>query len=469
MRFSHAWREKASLARREQGGDAAGGRQRCFDSTTTWRPGTATRCASSSGCSGCPSSASRWTSCGASRARPRSWRGIPRGASRCCGSRTAPTSSNRTPSSATWPMARPTCPRTGWRARRSCSGCSGSSTATSRTWPPCATGLRTSASRRRSAPCSSRSARWAPGRCRSWMATWRAGRTSWPTASPWRTSRSTRTRTSRGRADSTSRPSLACAPGSTASATAPASPPSRSLDPRVDRSRSFQSSAGLDRSADGFAQLGGAAAQRRKAGLDLHASQTLRERGWNLERARPVQLFEPREGAIDDVVVWMAEQPIQHARIVRQRVLLQELGGGGVERLGILDGVQLLAGLVALVVLLAAAELLADVIGERGRRHSLREEAFEVGLVLRVLGGALEPLRLPIRSPRRATAVALLVDLAPAPGALRLLVVRHGAGSLTPPTGKVARLSTGCGQRGETQYRPARTRRRLWASCGRSR
>src|SRR5207244_2514608 len=62
---------------------------------------------------------------------------------------------------------------------------------------------------------------------------------------------------------------------------------------------------------------------------------------------------------------------------------------------------------------------------ERARRDSLREEPLEVGLVLRVLGGALEPLRLPVRSPRRAAAVALLVDLAPAPGAFRLLVVGH--------------------------------------------
>jgi len=48
--------------------------------------------------------------------------------------------SNRTPSSATWPRRRPTFPKGGSPARRRCSGCSGSNTATSRTWRPCATG-----------------------------------------------------------------------------------------------------------------------------------------------------------------------------------------------------------------------------------------------------------------------------------------------------------------------------------------
>src|SRR5436309_10935110 len=65
-------------------------------------------------------------------------------------------------------------------------------------------------------------------------------------------------------------------------------------------------------------------------------------------------------------------------------------------------------------------------LGQRARCDPLREEAVEVGLVLGVFRRALEALRLAIRAARRPALVAHLVDLAPAPGALRLvLVVRH--------------------------------------------
>ena len=120
----------------------------------------------------------------------------------------------------------------------------------------------------------------------------------------------------------------------------------------------------------------------------------------------------------------MTEEAVEEARVVGQRVLLEKLGRRGVERLRILDGVQLLARLVALGVLLAA-ELLAQLIGERARGDPLAEEAVEVRLVLRVLGRVLEALRLAIGPARRAAAVALLVDLAPALGSLWFLVVRH--------------------------------------------
>src|SRR5205085_12003886 len=124
-------------------------------------------------------------------------------------------------------------------------------------------------------------------------------------------------------------------------------------------------------------------------------------RGGRLERAGLLRLLEAGARAGDDAVVRMAEEAIEQAGIVGQRVRRGDLRRGGVGRLRILDRVQLLAGLVPLGVLLAA-ELLAQVIGQRARRDPLVEEAVEVRLVLRVLGGALDALRLADGSARRA-------------------------------------------------------------------
>src|SRR3954470_17919508 len=121
----------------------------------------------------------------------------------------------------------------------------------------------------------------------------------------------------------------------------------------------------------------------------------------------------------------MAEQPIEDPRVVRQWMRLQVLRGGGVERLRILDRVELLA-LVVLRRVAGRGELLPQVIGERAGSDALGKEAIEVRLVLGVLGRGLEALRLAIGSARRAALVAHLVDLAPALRALRfVVVVRH--------------------------------------------
>jgi len=105
---------------------------------------------------------------------------------------------------------------------------------------------------------------------------------------------------------------------------------------------------------------------------------------------------------------------------VGERMRLEKLGRGDVEDLGVLDGDELLALLVGLG--LAGPQLLAQVLGQ-GR--PAREEPVEVGLVLGVAAGLLEVLGFAIRAATSAALVAHLVDLTPAFGSLRTIIVWH--------------------------------------------
>src|SRR6202000_1226732 len=82
-----------------------------------------------------------------------------------------------------------------------------------------------------------------------------------------------------------------------------------------------------------------------------------------------------------------------------------------------------------------AGERLAQVL--RARRAA-REEPLEVGLVLGVSGRFLEVLPLArVSAPGRATAIAGLVDLAPAFCPFRLVVVGHRISTAMPQLNKI--------------------------------
>src|SRR6185295_9878791 len=111
---------------------------------------------------------------------------------------------------------------------------------------------------------------------------------------------------------------------------------------------------------------------------------------------------------------------IEQARVGGHLVLLQILRRRRVERLRLLDGEQLLALLVAL--LLSFAALAAQVLG---KRRTAGEEALEVGLVLGVPGAPLERLPLARIAATRSAPVAHLVDFTPAFLLPRAVVVSH--------------------------------------------
>src|SRR5262249_48980126 len=98
-----------------------------------------------------------------------------------------------------------------------------------------------------------------------------------------------------------------------------------------------------------------------------------------------------------------------------------EFSRGRVERLGVLDGVELLALVVALEV--PGIDLLAQVLGKL--RAAAGEEPVEVRLVLGVPGRLLETLTVPCVAPCATAAVAHLLDLTPTFLLFRSLVVAH--------------------------------------------